>query len=95
MRKFRTAAAVAALVAGLGMAGAGTAFAGNGPSPLVEFEQENGATCKQSVKQKSESLIGDINVGLGVGVFGEGEGEAYSDRSVDLECEIDQENELD
>lgn len=92
MRKFRSAAAVAALVAALGTAGAGTAVAGG---PAVEFEQENGAVCKQSVKQASNSLIGDINLGLGIGVLGEGEGEAVSDRSVEVECEIAQGNEVD
>ncbi|EST38978.1 hypothetical protein N566_04520 [Streptomycetaceae bacterium MP113-05] len=95
MRKIRTAAAVVTLAAGLGIAGAGTAVASHGPSPVVEFGQENGALCAQSVEQTSNSLIGDINVGVGVGVLGEGEGEASSDRSVELECEVGQENEID
>jgi hypothetical protein len=91
MRKIRAAAAVAAMVAGLGTVGAGTAFAGGPPSV---FDQDNKAACSQSVTQNSASLLGDVNLGLGLGLLGQGTGEAGSDRSVNLACEIAQENDI-
>ncbi|EST38311.1 hypothetical protein N566_08105 [Streptomycetaceae bacterium MP113-05] len=96
MRKIRTAAAVAAMVVGLGTVGTTTAaaFEGGGGSP-VTFGQENNAACNQAVEQNSASLLGDVNLGLGLGLLGQGEGSASSDRSVTLGCEIGQENEID
>ncbi|MFR9676528.1 hypothetical protein [Streptomyces sp. TR06-5] len=92
MRKIRAAATVAVMVASLGTIGAGSAFAGG---HMPGFEQDNDAACSQAVKQNSASLLGDVNLGLGLGLLGQGKGEASSDRSVNLACEIDQENEID
>ncbi|MCF6525452.1 hypothetical protein [Streptomyces sp. JJ36] len=92
MRKIRAAAAVAAMVAGLGTVGAGAAFAGGHP-PVID--QTNTAACEQDVDQNSAALIGDVNLALGLGLLGQGEAEVETDRSINPTCEFDQENEVD
>lgn len=93
MRKVRAAAAVAAMVVGLGTVGAGTAFAGGGP----ELDQENKAACEVAATSNHQSLIGDVNVlsGIAVALLGDAEGGDASDRSTNAECEQEQENSID
>lgn len=93
MRKIRAAAAVAAMVAGLGTLGAGTAFAGGQP-PV--FNQANTAACDQEATQNNNALVGDLNLlsGLAVGVLGQAETDFSSGESVANACEIGQKNDI-
>lgn len=96
MRKLRAAAAVAAMVAGLGTVGAGTAFAGGQPMPPV-FHQTQSATCAPTATQNNNALVGDLNLlsGLAVGVLGQAESNFSSGESVSQTCEIGQANSID
>lgn len=92
MRKFRAAAAVAAMVAGLGTVGAGTAFAGGEPPAL---NQTNNQACETEATQNNNALIGDLAVALPITILGQAEAEASSADSNAATCEQEAGNELD